>query len=98
MRHSQKVLQEAEFMHEFEGGRMYGVTPEIAKEIAVLFEDGDRYTRAGQKISQHDSRRSSSHNAAGCFQSGSGHSIPPLQGAKCTPTEGERGPLVLLSA
>jgi hypothetical protein len=36
-------------VEEFEGGGMDGVAAEVAKEVGVLFEDGDRDAGAGEE-------------------------------------------------
>ena len=39
MRKLQEFLQQSQFVHQFERGRMNCVTAKIAKEISVLFEN-----------------------------------------------------------
>ena len=45
MRQFQKFLEQSEFVHDLERGRMNGIAPEIAKEIGVLFQN--HYIHAG---------------------------------------------------
>src|SRR5262249_22862079 len=55
MRQPQEVLQDAEFVKDFERRGMNGITAEIAKEVLVLLDYGDPHTLARQKVSEHDS-------------------------------------------
>jgi hypothetical protein len=64
MRTLEELFQEAEFVHQFESGRMDGVSAEVAQEIAVFFEDEDFDARAGQKEPEHHAGGSSAYNAA----------------------------------
>jgi hypothetical protein len=41
MRALEELFEEAEFVHQFESGRMDGVSAEVAQEIGVFFEDED---------------------------------------------------------
>lgn len=45
VRELKELIEQAQFEQQFEGGGMDRVAAEIAEEIAVLFEDGDRYAR-----------------------------------------------------
>ncbi len=47
MGQGEEFFEEAEFVEEFEGGRMDGVAAEVAEEVFVFFEDGDGYAAAG---------------------------------------------------
>ena len=43
---------------------MHGVAAEIAKEVIVLFQNGDSNAGTRQKISQHHARGATAHYAA----------------------------------
>ena len=45
----EEFVEEVELVEEFEGGGMDGVAAEVAKEVGVLFEDGDRDAGAGEE-------------------------------------------------
>ena len=65
MRDAQEIFEEAEFVHEFEGGRVNGVAAEIAEEVGVFFEDEDFDAGAGEKEAEHHAGGATSCNAAG---------------------------------
>ena len=64
MRLAKEIVQQAEFVKHIEGRWVHGVAAEIAEEVAVLFEYGDRHARAGEQKSQHDSSRTATNYAA----------------------------------
>src|ERR1700735_856569 len=63
VRKFQKFIEKAEFVHNFERGRMNGVAAEIAQEISVLLEDENFHASARQQICQHHARGPSAHDA-----------------------------------
>jgi len=48
MRQLEELIEQAEFVHEFQRRRMDGVAAEIAQEILVLFQDEHRHACAPQ--------------------------------------------------
>ena len=64
MRPLQQLVQDAEFVHQFEGRGMDGVAPEIAQEVAMLFKDDDLDSGARQQIAEHHPRWTAARNAA----------------------------------
>ena len=62
---AQKVFEKAEFVHQFEGGRVNGVAAEIAEEVGMFFEDEDFDAGAGEKKTEHDAGGAATHDAAG---------------------------------
>ena len=50
-------VEDAELVHEFEGGGVDGVAAEVAEEVFVLFEDGDVDGRRGRGGSRASCRR-----------------------------------------
>src|ERR1700688_101842 len=65
MRDAQKIIEEAELVHELEGGRVNGVAAEIAEEVVVFFEDKDFDAGAGEKEAEHYAGGAASCDAAG---------------------------------
>jgi len=65
MRDAQEIIEEAELVHEFEGGRVNGVAAEIAEEVGVFFEDEDFDASAGEKKAEHYAGGAASCDAAG---------------------------------
>src|SRR5215831_14766530 len=68
MRHRQQLVENSEFVHHFQCGRMDRVSTEIAKEILMLFQDRDAYPSAREQIRKHDARRTATHNATRCLE------------------------------
>jgi hypothetical protein len=54
MRAFQEIIENAEFVHDLERGRMDGVAAEIAQKIDVLLQHHDVYAGAGQEKPEHD--------------------------------------------
>jgi hypothetical protein len=52
---SEKSLEHAELVHDFECGRMDGIAAEIAQEVSVFFEDLNMDAGASEKKAQHHS-------------------------------------------
>jgi hypothetical protein len=65
MRDAQEIIEEAEFVHKFEGGRVNGVAAEIAEEVGVFFEDEDFDAGAGEKEAEHHAGGAAACDAAG---------------------------------
>ena len=57
VRDLQKLLEQPKLVQHFESGGMHGVTAEITEEVAMLFEDGNVYTRTSEQIPRLDARR-----------------------------------------
>src|ERR1700683_3161040 len=72
MRTLQELLQDAQFMHQFEGGRMNGIAAKVAQKIGVLLEYNDFNACACQQKTEHHSSWTSAHDAAFGLKSG-GH-------------------------
>src|SRR5258708_20946909 len=69
-------FEEAELVHELEGGGVDCVAAEVAEEVFVLFEDGDIDAGAGEEEAEHHACRASAYNATGGFgwrDGGDGH-------------------------
>ena len=67
-----KVVEQAEFVHQFERRGMNGVTPKIAEKIRVLLQHHDINTCTGEQKGKHHSSGTSARNAAFGFE-GSRH-------------------------
>src|SRR5262249_7301920 len=63
VRHRQELVQNSEFVHQFQCRGMDRVSAKIAKEIFMLFEHRNVYALARQQIPQHHARRPATHNA-----------------------------------
>jgi hypothetical protein len=74
MRHFQKVLENPEFSHEFERGRVNGVASEIPIEVPVLLEDKHRDPAARQQVTKHNARGATANNATCRFSAWLVHS------------------------
>jgi hypothetical protein len=61
----EELFEEAQFIEEVERGGMDGVSPKIAEEVLVLFENGDLDAGAGEEKAQHDACGPASDDAAG---------------------------------
>jgi hypothetical protein len=72
MRDAQEMLEEAEFVHEFEGGWVDGVAAEIAEEVGVFFEDEDFDASAGEEETEHHAGGAASCDAAGGLRGSKG--------------------------
>ena len=62
----EEVFEQAEFVEEFEGGGMDGVSAEVAEEVFMLFEHDDADAGAREQIAGHDAGGASADDAAGC--------------------------------
>ena len=60
-------VEDAQLVHEVEGGGVDGVAAEVAKEVFVLFEDGDVVAVSGEEIAEHHAGWASAYDAAGGF-------------------------------
>ena len=68
MRNLEEVFQNAEFVHHLQRGRMHGVAAEVAEEVLMLLQHGDRNAGTRQQIPQHHARRSAADDATGSLQ------------------------------
>ena len=59
----EKLVQQPQFIHQFERRRMDGIAAKIAEEIFMLFKDKDVNTGAREKESQHHSGGTASGDA-----------------------------------
>ncbi len=70
----EEVVEEVEFVHEFEGGGVNSVAAEVAVEVGVFFEDGDVSAGAGEEVGEHHAGGTAADDAAGgvgfCFGGG----------------------------
>jgi hypothetical protein len=75
VREGEEGFEDAELVHDVEGGGMDGVAAEVAKEVFVFFEDGDVDALAGEEEAEHDAGRASADDAAGSAErsGGGGH-------------------------
>jgi hypothetical protein len=63
MRTLQKLVQNPEFVHDFEGRGVNGVSAKITQEVGVFFEHHNIHAGPGKKESQHDAGRTTSGDA-----------------------------------
>src|SRR5271155_5141774 len=68
MRVAQELVENAKFVHQFQGRRMNGVAAKIAQEVSVLLEHHDLHSGASEKISGNHPRRSTPDYAAACVE------------------------------
>ena len=61
----QEPVIETKLVHDLQRRGMDRIAPEVAQEIAVLFEHGHRYPGARQEIAGHHSGRTAAHHATG---------------------------------
>jgi hypothetical protein len=64
VRQFQEIIEEAQFVQIFHRRGMYGISPEISKEIRPFLEDYNFYPSSSEQIAEHDSRRTTAGNAA----------------------------------
>jgi hypothetical protein len=62
---AEEVIEEAELVHELEGGGVDGIAAEIAEEVLVLFEDEDIDSGAGEEEGEEHASRAAASDAAG---------------------------------
>ena len=65
MRDAQKIVKEAELVHQLEGGRVDGVAAKIAEEVGMFFENDDLDPGACEQEAQHNAGGATSCDAAG---------------------------------
>jgi hypothetical protein len=70
VREGEKGVEDAQLVHEIEGGGMDGVAAEVAKEVFVFFKDGDVNPLAGEQEAKHDTGGPSTDDAAGSGERG----------------------------
>lgn len=61
---AQEGVEQSQFAHHLQGGRMDGVAPEVAEEIRVLFQDQHFDAGAGQQQAEHHPGGAAAHDAA----------------------------------
>jgi hypothetical protein len=76
VRQCEKVLQQSEFVQNFERGRVDSVAAKIAVEVGMLLKHFHSDSLPGQQVTEHHSRRTTSHNAASRFQKLNRHNFP----------------------
>jgi hypothetical protein len=69
----EEFFEKAEFVHQFESGRMDGVTAKVAEEVGVFFEDEDFDAAAGEEETEHHSGGAAAHYAAAGLESDGRH-------------------------
>ena len=80
----EEVFEDAELVHEFEGGGMNGVATEVAEEVLVLFEDGDIVAIASEEVAKHHAGRATTYDAAtGLCGRGDGSRHRWSEGSNC---------------
>jgi len=52
---AQEVLEDAEFVHQFERRRVYCIASEVAEKVGVPFEGHDVHAASGKEITEHHS-------------------------------------------
>ena len=65
VREGEEGVEDAELVHDVEGGGMDGVAAEVAEEVFVFFKDGDIDALAGEQEAEHDAGGASAYDAAG---------------------------------
>ena len=65
VREGEKGFEDAQFVHDVEGGGMDGVAAEVAEEVFVFFKDGDVDALTGEQEAEHDAGGASADDAAG---------------------------------
>ncbi len=68
MRLLQELIEQSEFVHQFESGRMNRVAAKIAIEISMLFQHGYGHTRPRKEITSHHPGWSATHDHAASLQ------------------------------
>jgi hypothetical protein len=56
----QELIQQTEFVHHLQRGRVNGVSAKIPQKIAVFFEDDDIHSRSCEQIAKHHAGRTAS--------------------------------------
>ena len=64
MRPPEKIVEDAQLIHQLERGGMDRVAAKIPQEIRMLFQYYDRDTSASQQEPEHHPRRTTAHDAA----------------------------------
>ena len=64
VRQLEKLVEQAELVHQLERRGMHGVAAEIAKEVLVLFQHHDVHAGARQQKAEHHAGRSAAGDAA----------------------------------
>jgi hypothetical protein len=67
VRQLEEAVDQAEFIHDLQGGGMHGVAAKIAEEIGVLFQHHDIDPGAAEQISEHHAGRPAADDAAANF-------------------------------
>ena len=81
----EEVFEDAELVHELEGGGVDGVAAEVAEEILVLFEDGDVVAVAGEEVAKHHAGGATAYDAAtGLCVRGDGSRHRWSEGSNCS--------------
>ena len=78
----EELVEQAEFVHQFEGRRMDRVAAEIAQEIAVLLQHDDIDAGARQQEAEHHPGRPAAGDAALRGERLCGHGSCPMQSVR----------------
>ena len=70
VRQLEEFIDQAEFVHQLERRGMHDIAAEIAQEVGVLFENGDRDAGARQQKAEHHAGRPAAGHAARRFDRG----------------------------
>jgi hypothetical protein len=65
---AQEIIEEAELVHQLEGGGVNGVAAKIAEKVGVFFEDDDLDACACEQEAEHHAGGAASSDAAGGLQ------------------------------
>jgi hypothetical protein len=73
MRQFKEFMEQAELVHELEGGRVHSVAAKVTQKIGVFFQHHDLNAGARQKEAEHHSGRTAAGNTALRVTLGSRH-------------------------
>nr|WP_029921535.1 hypothetical protein [Nevskia soli] len=72
VRELEESFQQAQLVHQFQGGRVDGVAAEIAQEVLVFLQHQYRYAGPGQQKAQHQAGGTAAAGAAADFDGSHG--------------------------
>jgi hypothetical protein len=64
MRLEQELIEQIQFVHQFQSGRVDGIAAKIAKKILVLFEHKHLHSSTREQKTKHDPSRPTADDAA----------------------------------
>ncbi len=65
VRACEELVEDAQLLHDPQGGGVHRVAPEVAEEIGVLLHDGDVDALPGEQEAQHHARRAAAGDGDG---------------------------------